>query len=64
MLADALEGGLLIGEFSPECLEGKYKEVQCSGSTGYCWCVDIETGVKKQGTDVRGTPDCSGIYIC
>ena len=52
----------LLGQFTPTCTsEGKYEMVQCHRSTGYCWCADTETGVKKQGTDVRGTPDCTGI---
>ncbi|XP_068710293.1 uncharacterized protein [Montipora foliosa] len=29
--------------------DGSYEVVQCSGSTGYCWCVD------KDGTKLRGT---------
>ncbi|XP_030832876.1 uncharacterized protein LOC757285 isoform X4 [Strongylocentrotus purpuratus] len=50
----------MVGQFTPMCTsEGKYETVQCHGSTGFCWCADTETGVKKQGTDVRGTPDCT-----
>ncbi|CAB4002251.1 cell death abnormality 1-like isoform X1, partial [Paramuricea clavata] len=49
----------LIGQFVPECeVGGNYKEVQCWGSVGYCWCVDGTTGVKIDGTMTRGTPKC------
>ena len=36
-----------IGIFIPRCDESNadlYKSLQCHGSTGYCWCVDIVTG--------------------
>ena len=43
----------LLGAFIPQCHEdGAYKEVQCHGSTGYCWCVD-ESGKKREETQVR-----------
>ena len=49
----------LLGAFMPQCNEdGSYKEVQCHGSTGYCWCVD-KNGNKKEGTEVRSKrPKC------
>ena len=49
----------LLGAFIPQCNEdGSYKEVQCHGSTGYCWCVD-ENGKKKEETEVRfKRPNC------
>ena len=48
------------GRFMPHCLpDGKYKQIQCHGSTGYCWCVD-EDGIKVDGTEVKGQdPVCS-----
>ena len=47
---------LLPGRFIPSCQpDGRYTQVQCHGSTGYCWCVD-ENGDKLVGTEVRG-PD-------
>ncbi|XP_065056519.1 agrin-like isoform X1 [Rhopilema esculentum] len=50
------------GAFVPQCEEdGSYKEVQCHGSTGYCWCFD-ENGFKRKGTQVHGAkPDCSKV---
>ena len=54
-------GPLLIGAFIPQCEEdGSYSEVQCHGSTGYCWCVDGE-GNKRLETEVRPglRPNCT-----
>lgn len=50
----------LIGAYVPQCNEdGSYKEVQCHGSTGYCWCVN-DKGVKREETEIRfKTPNCS-----
>ena len=52
----------LIGEFVPQCEEdGSYASTQCSGSTGYCWCVD-EYGIEIPGTTIspgQGMPDCA-----
>ena len=30
--------------------DGSFEEKQCHGSTGYCWCVNSETGAEIQGT--------------
>nr|XP_004572353.1 uncharacterized protein LOC101466519 [Maylandia zebra] len=41
----------LIGSFCPKCDDnGNFLPRQCSGSTGYCWCVDIMTGKKIPNT--------------
>ena len=56
----------LLGAFIPQCNEdGSYKEVQCHGSTGYCWCVD-DSGRKREETQVRSKkPKCGkGKKIC
>ncbi|XP_072167120.1 zonadhesin-like [Diadema setosum] len=59
LLEEVRADGILIGEFVPECTEeGKYAQIQCHGSTGYCWCVDIETGIEIEGTSIRGRPIC------
>ncbi|KAK2193244.1 hypothetical protein NP493_16g05015 [Ridgeia piscesae] len=50
------EGGIFI----PECLEnGLYRNEQCHKSTGYCWCVDQNTGKPIPGTSTQHvTPKC------
>eukprot|EP00111_Clytia_hemisphaerica_P017537 TCONS_00051917-protein len=48
---------MMVGHFTPQCEEdGSFKKVQCHGSTGYCFCVAADTGVKVEGTEVRGKP--------
>lgn len=38
----------------PECAHGGlYKPVQCHPSTGYCWCVLVDTGRPIPGTSAR-----------
>ncbi|XP_045556577.1 equistatin-like [Salmo salar] len=52
-----------IGAYIPTCdAAGRYTPKQCSGSTGYCWCVTT-TGQKIQGTE---TPPGTAIncYFC
>lgn len=40
--------------FIPDCgLLGLYKPVQCHQSTGYCWCVLVDTGRPIPGTSAR-----------
>lgn len=49
----------IIGRFVPQCAaDGSYEEVQCYGSTGYCWCVDVG-GNPVVGTMNRGLPHCN-----
>ncbi|GAA6068648.1 SPARC-related modular calcium-binding protein 1 isoform X1, partial [Tachysurus ichikawai] len=37
--------------FVPECgPHGLFKPVQCHQSTGYCWCVQVDTGRPIPGT--------------
>ncbi|KAM7443673.1 hypothetical protein ABFA07_007562 [Porites harrisoni] len=49
----------VVGRFVPQCAaDGSYEEIQCYGSTGYCWCVDSE-GSPVLGTMVRGLPHCN-----
>ena len=49
--------------FIPECIgEGRYRAEQCHNSTGYCWCVDSQTGKPIPGTSTHNVvPDCSNI---
>ncbi|XP_041667780.1 SPARC-related modular calcium-binding protein 1 isoform X4 [Cheilinus undulatus] len=48
--------------FIPDCGPGGlYKAVQCHQSTGYCWCVLVDTGRPIPGTSTRyQTPECDG----
>lgn len=45
----------------PECtVDGRYQRVQCYRSTGYCWCVNEDTGKNVPGTSVKNErPDCT-----
>lgn len=51
-----------LGLNRPECgPTGLFAEMQCHGSTGYCWCVDVNTGVEKEGSRKgpgSGLPNC------
>ncbi|XP_036398011.1 SPARC-related modular calcium-binding protein 1 isoform X2 [Megalops cyprinoides] len=46
--------------FIPDCAPGGlYQPVQCHQSTGYCWCVLVDTGRPIPGTSTRyQTPEC------
>ncbi|XP_071319886.1 nidogen-2 isoform X2 [Trachinotus anak] len=53
---DSLQSGVEIrgrpslGAFIPQCdLDGRYRPLQCHGSTGHCWCVDSR-GQERAGT--------------
>ncbi|XP_066552843.1 SPARC-related modular calcium-binding protein 2 isoform X2 [Amia ocellicauda] len=48
--------------FVPECASGGlYRPVQCHPSTGYCWCVLVDTGRPIPGTSTRyEQPKCDG----
>uniref|UniRef100_H2LJ69 Thyroglobulin type-1 domain-containing protein n=1 Tax=Oryzias latipes TaxID=8090 RepID=H2LJ69_ORYLA len=36
---------LIMGAQCPQCAaDGNFLPRQCSGSTGYCWCVNVTTG--------------------
>ncbi|XP_068135044.1 WAP four-disulfide core domain protein 8-like [Hyperolius riggenbachi] len=51
-------GSNAVGRFVPDCdKDGNYKPLQCSSSSGYCWCVTSD-GEKVPGTDTRpGRPE-------
>lgn len=55
-------GPMMPGKYIPQCVaSGDYNEVQCHGSTGYCWCVNPKTGEKVPNTEVapgHGPPSC------
>ncbi|KAM9476434.1 SPARC-related modular calcium-binding protein 2 isoform 2-T2 [Clarias gariepinus] len=48
--------------FIPDCAHGGlYKPVQCHPSTGYCWCVLVDTGRPIPGTSTQyEQPKCDG----
>lgn len=49
----------MVGHFEPKCNEdGSFTKIQCHASIGFCYCVNTETGIKFEGTEVRGKPDC------
>ncbi|XP_045919984.1 thyroglobulin-like [Micropterus dolomieu] len=42
---------MIIGRFVPKCDDNEnFLPQQCSGSTGYCWCVNVFTGVEIPNT--------------
>ncbi|XP_045921077.1 galactose-specific lectin nattectin-like [Micropterus dolomieu] len=57
-----------IGEFVPQCNDdGNFLPQQCSGSTGYCWCVNVFTGeeIPDTKTPPGSTPvDCDDEFYC
>ncbi|XP_050922080.1 LOW QUALITY PROTEIN: nidogen-2 [Lates calcarifer] len=53
---DSLQSGVelggrpRVGAFIPQCdSDGRYRPLQCHGSTGHCWCVD-SSGQERAGT--------------
>uniref|UniRef100_A0A7N5ZTL7 Nidogen 2a (osteonidogen) n=1 Tax=Anabas testudineus TaxID=64144 RepID=A0A7N5ZTL7_ANATE len=56
-----LNGRHPVGAFIPQCdSDGRYRPLQCHGSTGHCWCVDSR-GQERAGTRTApGAPpkDC------
>nr|XP_043905348.1 nidogen-2 isoform X2 [Solea senegalensis] len=45
-----LNGQPSVGAFVPQCdSDGRYRPLQCHGSTGHCWCVD-SWGQERPGT--------------
>uniref|UniRef100_A0A3P8W4Q9 Thyroglobulin type-1 domain-containing protein n=1 Tax=Cynoglossus semilaevis TaxID=244447 RepID=A0A3P8W4Q9_CYNSE len=45
-----LHGQPSVGAFIPQCdNDGRYRTLQCHGSTGHCWCVD-HWGQERAGT--------------
>lgn len=40
--------------YIPECTaDGRYNKLQCYNSTGYCWCVNEDTGKPIPGTSAK-----------
>ncbi|KAM7366628.1 hypothetical protein PAMP_016049 [Pampus punctatissimus] len=58
----------MIGGDIPQCdANGNFLPRQCSGSTGFCWCVNIITGEEIPNTKVPpgSTPvDCNRDFYC
>merc|ERR1712168_323874 len=39
------------GSYVPQCMpDGTFTKKQCHSSTGYCWCVDTQSGKEIKGT--------------
>jgi len=58
-----LSNQTLIGAFIPECEDdGGFSAIQCHGSTGYCWCVDTQTG-SPLSEQARGEVQCSEFQL-
>ena len=55
--AENPDGGIFI----PRCtVDGKWQRAQCHKSTGYCWCVNENTGHPIGGTSTHGVaPECN-----
>jgi len=51
--------------YVPECApDGRYQTIQCYKITGYCWCVDEESGKPIPGTSVKDqVPKCDAIAV-
>uniref|UniRef100_T1GCB8 Thyroglobulin type-1 domain-containing protein n=1 Tax=Megaselia scalaris TaxID=36166 RepID=T1GCB8_MEGSC len=49
--------------YVPECTsDGRYEKIQCYPRTGYCWCVDEDTGKVLTGTSVKDKrPECKHV---
>ena len=57
----ALQTPYSSDQFVPRCKkDGNYEEVQCSDSTGECWCVD-SLGVELRGTRSQDIVTCPGM---
>ncbi|XP_062417347.1 nidogen-2 isoform X2 [Pungitius pungitius] len=65
---DSLQGGReqdsrpSLGAFVPQCdSDGRYRPLQCHGSTGHCWCVDVRGQERAETRTPPGTPpkDCN-----
>uniref|UniRef100_A0A673HR78 SPARC-related modular calcium-binding protein 1-like n=1 Tax=Sinocyclocheilus rhinocerous TaxID=307959 RepID=A0A673HR78_9TELE len=50
--------------FVPECsADGRYRAVQCHSSTGYCWCVRVDSGRPVPRTSASLFDSLQYIYI-
>lgn len=49
--------------YVPVCTsDGRFKKVQCYNSTGYCWCVNEDTGKNIPGTSMKDLkPNCDSV---
>ena len=57
----ALKAPASPDRFVPRCKEdGRFEEVQCSESTGECWCVD-SLGAEQRGTRSQDFITCPGM---
>ena len=53
-----------FGSYLVRCKQdGSYEEVQCNGSSGFCWCVQ-KNGTELSGTKTRGPLLCPTLGQC
>ena len=54
----------LIGAYLPQCEEdGSFSLLQCHASTGYCWCVNGQSGVPISDLVRFEQPSCSELGL-
>ncbi|XP_029301523.1 SPARC-related modular calcium-binding protein 1-like isoform X2 [Cottoperca gobio] len=64
-LLSQMRSSWLEERFIPECTaDGRYSPVQCHATTGYCWCVRVDSGRPLPGTSARNRiPECTGAEV-
>lgn len=60
ILHNQISNTSLIGSYIPQCsADGSFSPIQCHGSTGYCWCVHVQTGEPVSGVVQFSRPPCT-----
>ncbi len=54
----------MLGAYIPDCDEkGNFSSLQCHGSTGMCWCVDVKNGKPITAPVFAQQPDCDNTVV-